>query len=66
MCYSGKCKYEQYNGDCKLTSFPYPEDAACVIADKEIQEFEKKLLDKQQDMPEDFKEVIDDNFWEVI
>jgi hypothetical protein len=35
MCYTGKCKYELYFGDCSLrNNEPIPEDAACVEAEK--------------------------------
>lgn len=40
MCYSGKCKYEHYFGDCELKTnsrSPYPEDALCSI--KEYSEY---------------------------
>ena len=43
MCYSGKCKYEQHMGDCGLkfeVPMHIPEDAACAIADKEIEKIE--------------------------
>jgi len=30
MCYSGKCPYEDYWGDCTIKNGRYPEDALCV------------------------------------
>jgi hypothetical protein len=35
MCYTGKCRYEGYMGDCTVMS-KIPDDAGCVLADKEI------------------------------
>jgi len=36
MCYTGKCRYEGYMGDCTVMS-KIPDDAAgCILADKEI------------------------------
>ena len=33
MCYSGKCKYENYNGECTIPWLAdYPDDAGCVLA----------------------------------
>lgn len=46
MCYSGRCKYEDYMGDCtivsKLNTEMVPLDADCVISDLHIEE--QKLL----------------------
>lgn len=42
MCYSGKCKYEQYYGDCTIYDGLYPEDALCVECEKEIERLRKK------------------------
>jgi hypothetical protein len=54
MCYTGKCKYEDYYGDCYLksinnlrgTNLDYiPDDAGCAIADKEIEKMEKVRIE---------------------
>ena len=50
MCYSGKCKYEQYCGDCNDIKFEkdksgrtiYPDDALCVAPFLEIKPEEKE------------------------
>jgi hypothetical protein len=36
MCYSGKCKYEDCYGDCQIRDGKYPDDAGCVLIEKEI------------------------------
>ena len=39
MCYSGKCRYENFrSGECTLFSWRLPNDAICVIAEKEEEE----------------------------
>lgn len=47
MCYSGKCRYEKYTGDCnipsKLGTDKMPQDADCVQAKYHI--LEQYLLD---------------------
>jgi len=36
MCYTGKCKYEDYWGECTLgPRKPFPYDAGCIIRDNE-------------------------------
>jgi hypothetical protein len=31
MCFTGKCKYENYDGECTIPLHaPYPEDALCA------------------------------------
>lgn len=47
MCYTGQCPYEWTSGEsvggCKLKyGDPYPDDAACIMADKLIDEYERK------------------------
>ena len=43
MCYTGKCPYEGYMGDCTLniSKNPMPDDAGCVIADEAIDKMEE-------------------------
>lgn len=41
MCYQN-CKYERWGGECRIAR-PYPPDAACVIMDREIEEYEDSL-----------------------
>jgi hypothetical protein len=41
MCFSGKCKYEQYSGDCKISlelelGHKIPKDAACYEKEEDI------------------------------
>ena len=56
MCYSGKCKYENYVGDCEmkiyniLHGFPvnnYLDDALCVAAGIEIEKLEQARKEAQ-------------------
>lgn len=39
MCYSGNCKYEQPMGDCSIVGLKYPEDALCILTDRQIDSF---------------------------
>lgn len=46
MCYTGKCKYETYMGDCTLPDMTYqpenfPKDAFCAKQDIEIEKWAK-------------------------
>ena len=44
MCYTGKCKYENYYGDCNLKLKKgefWPDDAGCVIAMEKCEIIEK-------------------------
>lgn len=45
MCYTGKCKYEDHMGECILKQERdapyYPDDAACVRMELELEEDEK-------------------------
>lgn len=45
MCYSGKCKYETYLGDCTISHLfgtdAFPNDAYCALCDKEQEEQER-------------------------
>ena len=34
MCYTGKCPYENYQGDCTRRDNTYPDDAHCVVMEK--------------------------------
>ncbi len=34
MCYSGKCPYEDHQGDCTLPGTNYPDDALCLYGDE--------------------------------
>lgn len=49
MCYSGKCRYETYMGDCTIHDYKHtPFDAACVQGDLELyarNEYETKKSD---------------------
>lgn len=47
MCYTGKCKYENYYGDCVIKDSNYPEDAACTMGyfDGNENEFEIKRME---------------------
>lgn len=51
MCYTGKCPYESNMGDCTLVMSlgldDLPEDAACVIFDKMLDEKEKKDMNRE-------------------
>lgn len=33
---------------------------------KEINDFEKELFDKQTDIPKEFNDIFNDNFWDLI
>lgn len=53
MCYTGKCKYENYMGDCNIRNYnikkglpigTLPEDAGCAIADMEIEKTNDKIF----------------------
>ena len=46
MCYSGQCRYENYDGSCGSKSASMPEDAGCAIADKEIEKIEKEKRER--------------------
>jgi len=35
MCYSGKCRYENWDGECNLNSKIKPPDSLCVEDDVE-------------------------------
>lgn len=40
MCYDMRCRYQDYEGNCqKGFGRPYPDDAACVLEEKEQQNF---------------------------
>ena len=48
MCYSGQCKHEDYMGECTLGQLQtkqngFPEDAICMITNKEAKEAEKEI-----------------------
>lgn len=49
MCYTGKCKYEDHNGDCSLNciSRELPNDAGCIEQGELMykEELEKELLE---------------------
>lgn len=58
MCYTGTCRYESYDGECdrqryniragrELNSFP--EDAACSIAEKEIEKLDKAIHETKEE-----------------
>lgn len=34
--------------------------------EKELEDFLKKLIENQKDMPEEFKSIVDKNFWELL
>ena len=39
MCYTGKCHYENYWGECTLESMEdIPDDASCALLDRAIEE----------------------------
>ena len=40
MCFSGKCKYEDYMGECKVRGMHFPKDAGC---DEEAVEYSPEL-----------------------
>jgi hypothetical protein len=43
MCYTGKCHYEDYLGECTIKDIKdIPDDAGCVIAEIEIEKIEKE------------------------
>ena len=57
MCYSGRCKYENHMGECiravhnlkvKLPVDHYPDDAACTLADREIEILEQAKYGKKE------------------
>lgn len=45
MCYTGKCRYEMYWGECNKRG-KYPDDALCVIIEKEIEKESNAALDE--------------------
>lgn len=56
MCYTGRCKYEDHEGECQVRRYNvlkglpvnhYPDDAGCVVAEKEIEEMEKMKNEKE-------------------
>ena len=47
MCYSGKCRYETWDGECKV-GHHFPEDALCVRTEREIEEYEKEVFYEKQ------------------
>jgi hypothetical protein len=46
MCYSGKCKYENNEGDCTIPwgTASYPDDALCTQDERRTQEAEAETL----------------------
>ena len=51
MCYSGRCKYEDYCGECTLSyNEKYPDDAGCIETDKIIEEAELIELSKNSNV----------------
>jgi hypothetical protein len=50
VCYSGDCYYEDHTGECIVHyKDKFPEDASCVMAEKEI---EKQNKEKRADSEE--------------
>lgn len=42
MCYTGRCKYEGYMGDCTINDGKYPDDAGCVLGEVEMDAMYKR------------------------
>jgi len=65
MCYSGRCRYEQYFGDCSLNpNDPIPDDALCSqVPDKDENIASEYLfgIDFRQDRDNDSPLDIGDN-----
>jgi len=52
MCYSGKCRYENFrSGECTLFSWRLPDDAICAIAEKD----EDCLEENQEEYDYEYK-----------
>ncbi|MDD5650660.1 MAG: hypothetical protein PHF86_09625 [Candidatus Nanoarchaeia archaeon] len=65
MCYTGKCKYEGYQGDCcHFEIGKIPEDAYCIVTEEqidkmlEIQKKENYIKIKKTKLNECFKKDI--------
>jgi hypothetical protein len=48
VCCSGRCKYEGYMGDCTVRG-KYPDDALCIVIEKEIEEEENHMRENHGD-----------------
>ena len=48
MCFTGRCKYENYQGECKANGKTYPEDAMCRMTEEEM---EADILEYEMDIP---------------
>lgn len=59
MCCTGYCKYEGYHGDCVWYGKGYPEDAACVIAEKD-----SELILEEEKFEKQCEEVENWNFYQ--
>ena len=63
MCCTGTCSYELYDGECGrinsnirkgLSANSFPEDAACTIAEREIEKLDKAIHEtKEEDLLQD-------------
>ena len=50
MCYSHKCKYQDWNGVCTLYNDEYPKDATCIIQKEEQEHFNSESeLQKEEE-----------------
>lgn len=60
MCYTGSCKYENHEGECCVKAFNmrkglpkehYPDDAACIKAEREIEKLDRAIHEiKEEDL----------------
>ena len=61
MCYTGRCRYEGYMGDCTIADGKYPDDAGCVLADIEADKaYKRKPIPGYCDVDEGCEKIVDD------